>query len=50
MSAKPFFMGFIMYNTIEEIRAEIELSGGTLESTIENTAYVLQMRIRGGYG
>ena len=39
-----------MHNTLEAIKTEIELSGGTLEGAIENTAYVLQMRVKGGYG
>ena len=39
-----------MYNTLEAIKTEIESNGGTLESAIENNAYALQMRIRGGYG
>ena len=39
-----------MYNTLEAIKAEIESNGGTIESAIENNAYALQMRIRGGYG
>ena len=39
-----------MYNTLEAIKTEIESNGGTLESAIEDNAYALQMRIRGGYG